>query len=79
MDGDGRVTLRYLSRLRHIYVGRANKGARIRLLIADAHVRVVREDGQLLRELTLDPRRDYQPMRPATAVHNVLRQVSGMS
>jgi len=79
VDGCGRVTLRYLSRLHHIYIGRANKGERIRLLIADAHVRIVREDGQLLRELTLDPSRDYQPRRAATPVHNVLRQVSSMS
>jgi len=79
VDGDGRVTLRYQSRLRHIYVGRAHRRERIRLLIADAHVRVVREDGQLLGELTLDPLRDYQPMRSVTPVHNVLRQVSGMS
>ena len=79
VDGCGRVTLRYLSRLHHIYIGRANKGERIRLLIADAHVRIVREDGQLLRELTLDPSRDYQPHTAATPVHNVLRQVSSMS
>jgi len=34
---------------------------------------------QLLRELTLDPSRDYQPHTAATPVHNVLRQVSSMS
>jgi len=79
VDSCGRVTLRYLSQLRHIYVGRAHKGERIRLLVADAHVRVVREDGQLLRQLTLDPSRDYQSRRSATPVHNVLRQVSSMS
>jgi len=80
VDGDGRVTLRYLSQLRHIYVGRAHRRERIRLLIADAQVRVIREDGQLLGELTLDPGRDYQRMRtPAAPVHNVLRQVSSMS
>jgi transposase InsO family protein len=79
VDGDGRVTLRYLSRLRHIYVGRAHRRERIRLLVADAHVRVVREDGQLLGELTLDANCDYQRMRTAAPVHNVLRQVSSMS
>jgi transposase InsO family protein len=79
VDSCGRVTLRYLSQLRHIYIGRAHKGERIRLLVADAQVRVVREDGQLLRELTLDPSRDYQSRRSATPVHNVLRQVSSMS
>ncbi|HEV8671278.1 MAG TPA: integrase core domain-containing protein [Candidatus Limnocylindria bacterium] len=79
VDSCGRVTLRYLSQLRHIYVGRAHKGERIRLLVANADVRVVREDGQLLRALTLDPSRDYQSRRAATPVHNVLRQVSSMS
>ena len=79
VDGDGRVTLRYLSRLRHIYVGRAHRRERVRLLVADAHVRVVREDGQLLGEVTLDPKSDYQRMRAAAPVHNVLRQVSSMS
>lgn len=33
----------------------------MRLLVADDYVRVVRADGVLLRELTLDPVRDYQP------------------
>lgn len=79
VDDAGRVSLRYLSRLRHIYVGRAHKRERIRLLIAGAHVRIVREDGQLLRELTLDPSRGYQPRGGSTIVHDVSRQVSSMS
>ncbi len=57
----GNVTVRYLSRLRHIGLGRAHAGLPVRLLIADEHVRVVGEDGSLLRELVLDPSRDYQP------------------
>jgi transposase InsO family protein len=57
----GNVTLRYRSQLRHIGLGKAHAGEAVRLLIADAHVRVVREDGSLLRELTIDPSRDYQP------------------
>ena len=62
VDGSGRVTLRYLSQLRHIYVGTAHKRQTVRLLVAGDRVRVVREDGQLLRELTLDTSRDYQPL-----------------
>ncbi len=77
VDSCGRVTLRYQSVLRHIYIGRAHKGEVIRLLIAGSHVRIVREDGQLLRELTLSPDRLYFGMR--TPVQNVLRQASGMS
>lgn len=64
--------------LRHIYIGRAHKGEAIRLLIAGRHVRNVREDGQLLRELTLDPEHRYFGAT-ARPVHNVLRQVSVMS
>jgi transposase InsO family protein len=77
VDPWGQVTLRYLSVLRHIHVGRAHKGARIRLLIAGPHVRIVREDGQLLRELTLDADRLY--FGTSRPVHNVLRQASAMS
>lgn len=77
VDSSGRVTLRYRSQLRHIYIGRAHKGVTIRLLIAEPNVRIIREDGQLLRELTLDPSRRYFGVR--TPVHNVVRQVSSMS
>lgn len=77
VDSCGRVTLRYLSELRHIYIGRAHKGITIRLLIAGANVRIVTEDGRLLRELTLDPSRRY--FGAQTPVHNVVRQVSSMS
>jgi transposase InsO family protein len=77
VDSCGRVTLRYRSQLRHIYIGRAHKGETIRMLIAEPNVRIIREDGQLLRELTLDPSRRY--FGSATPVHNVVRQVSSMS
>jgi hypothetical protein len=36
------------------------------VLVADLHVRVLTEDGELLRELTLDPSRDYQPKNGST-------------
>jgi hypothetical protein len=42
--------------------GKAHAGETVRLLIADDHVRVVRRDGSLLRELVLDVSRDYQPL-----------------
>jgi transposase InsO family protein len=63
VDTNGTVTLRYQSRLRHIAVGRINKHQPVRLLVAGAQVRVVREDGSLLRELTIDPGRDYQSLK----------------
>lgn len=82
IDKTGRVSLRYLSRLRHIAIGRAHAGERVHLLVANRLVRVLAEDGSLLRELTLDPARDYQPLGTSDGrvrVHDVLRQASTMS
>ena len=61
VDKVGRITLRYNSRLHHIGLGRRHSGTRVLLLIADLEIRVLTEHGDLLRELTLDPTRDYQP------------------
>jgi transposase InsO family protein len=61
VDKDGSVTLRYKSKLHHIGMGRALKGTRVILLVAGRDIRVLSSDGQLLRQLTLDPSRDYQP------------------
>jgi transposase InsO family protein len=61
VDKVGRVTLRYNSRLHHIGLGRGHAGKRVLLLVADLEVRVITEEGELLRKLTLDPSRDYQP------------------
>jgi hypothetical protein len=61
IDKNGKVTLRHRSRLHHIGVGHAHKGKRVILLVDHLDVRVVSEDGELLRHLTLDPSRDYQP------------------
>jgi hypothetical protein len=61
VDKSGRVTVRYLSRLHHIGIGCAYKHQPITLLIANKDIRILAEDGSLLRQLTLDPRRDYQP------------------
>jgi transposase InsO family protein len=62
VDKAGAVTLRSNSRLHHIGLGRALAGTRVTLLIDDLHIRVIdRHTGELLRELTLDPTRDFQP------------------
>jgi len=63
VDTNGTITLRYQSRLRHIAVGRVHKHESVRLLIAGDHVRVIRDDGSLIRELTIDPGRDYQSLK----------------
>jgi transposase InsO family protein len=62
VDKTGRVTLRYDSRLYHIGLGRAHKGRTVKLLVADRDIRVIDHHGQLIRELTLDPTRNYQPL-----------------
>jgi hypothetical protein len=64
VDKTGKVSLRYDSRLYKIGVGRAHKGRQVKLLIADQSIRVIDSDGQLIRELTLDPSRNYQPISP---------------
>lgn len=60
VDTSGTVTLRYRSRLHHVGVGRQHKGTRVLLLTAGREVRVLHEDGQLIRAFTLDPTKDYQ-------------------
>jgi transposase InsO family protein len=60
IDPSGVITLRYNSRLHHIGLGRRHARTRVLVLVADRHVRVLTEDGELLRELTLDPTRNYQ-------------------
>jgi hypothetical protein len=62
LDRGGGVTLRHDSRLHHIKVGRRHAGKRVVMLVAGLDVRIVSADGELLRELVLDPSRDYQPM-----------------
>jgi integrase-like protein len=62
-DPTGVLTIRYNSRLHHIGLGRENARKRLIALIADRYIRVVdAQTGELLRELTLDPAHDYQPL-----------------
>jgi transposase InsO family protein len=69
IDRDGKLTLRHNSRLHHIGIGRRHAGTRVLMLICELDIRIIGEDtGELLRALTLDPDRDYQP-QPSTAAH----------
>ena len=55
-------TLRHHGRLHHIGVGRTHAGTHILLLIQDLDIRIINAaTGELLRQLTLDPDRNYQP------------------
>ena len=60
VDRHGKVTLRYDSRLHHIGLGARHRGKAIVLFVADRQIRIVAADGELLRELVLDPSRNYQ-------------------
>ena len=61
VDITGVVTLRHNSRLHHIGLGRRLIGTRVLVLVDELEVKVITEDGELLRKLTLDPTREYQP------------------
>ncbi|MGI8791245.1 MAG: integrase core domain-containing protein [Actinomycetota bacterium] len=61
VDQHGTVTIRYQSKLHHIGMGRALNGTRVILLVAGRQIRVLNDHGEPLRQLTLDPSRDYQP------------------
>jgi transposase InsO family protein len=62
IDATGKVTLRVAGRLLHIGVGRTHARTPVVLLVQDLDVRVVdAATGELLRALTLDLSRTYQP------------------
>jgi len=61
VDDSGKVTLRYAGRLYHLGVGRPHKRTRVVLLLAGREVRILDERHRLIRALTIDPSRTYQP------------------
>jgi hypothetical protein len=62
IDHTGTVTLRHAGRLYHIGIGRTHARTRVLLLIRDLDIRIIdAATGELLRQLTLDPSRNYQP------------------
>jgi transposase InsO family protein len=62
IDHTGVVTLRVNGRLHHIGIGRTHARTHVLILAQDLQIRVVdAATGELLRELTLDPTKDYQP------------------
>jgi transposase InsO family protein len=74
IDTNGTVTLRTGGNLRHIGVGRTHARTRVLLLIRDLDVRIINAaTGELLRDLTIDPTRDYQPT-PRTHTKNRHRE-----
>jgi transposase InsO family protein len=62
VDANGKLTLRVNGKLHHIGIGAACARTPVLMLIQDLRIRVINAaTGELLRELTLDPARDYQP------------------
>jgi transposase InsO family protein len=62
VDQAGSITLRVNGRLHHIGVGRIHYRTRVLILVHDLTIRIINAaTGELLRDLTLDPTRDYQP------------------
>jgi len=65
VDKSGSITLRVAGQLKHIGIGRTHARTHVILLIQDLDVRVINAiTGELLRELTIDPSKDYQPRTP---------------
>jgi transposase InsO family protein len=62
LDTNGSVTLRHGGKLYHLGIGRTHARTHVLLLVQDLHIRVINAaTGELLRELTLDTSRSYQP------------------
>lgn len=64
IDKDGKVSLRYAGKLRHLGIGRAHKHKHIILLIAGPDtITIDRTSGEILAEHTIDPNKNYQPKK----------------
>ncbi len=62
-DPAGKLTLRVSGRLHHIGTGREHARTPVLMLVQDLHVRIINAaTGELIRELDIDPARDYQPL-----------------
>jgi transposase InsO family protein len=63
IDNNGKITLRVNGRMHHIGLGAEHRGARVIVLVHDLDVRVAHAvTGELIRKLTIDPTKDYQPL-----------------
>lgn len=64
VDDSGVVTLRVNGKLHHIGIGRTHARTHILMLVQDLDIRIIdAATGVVLRDLTLDPTRDYQPTK----------------
>jgi hypothetical protein len=51
----------YTDRVEELGFGRRDASTKVLVLIKDLHVQIVTANGDILRDPTLDPPRDYQP------------------
>lgn len=64
VDSNGKLSLRYAGRLRHLGIGRAHADLRVLMLIHSNETLIVERDtGPVIAEHTIDPNRDYQPKK----------------
>ena len=62
IDKVGKVTVRHGGKLYHIGVGRPHSGTHVTMLIQNLDITIVATaTGEILRQLVLDPTRNYQP------------------
>ena len=62
VDANGKLSLRYAGRLRHLGIGRAYAGTAVLMLIENDSVRTSDANtGEIIAEHTIDPAKDYQP------------------
>ena len=63
IDLNGKLSLRLNGRMHHIGIGTEHARTHVLKLVDGLHVRIINAaTGELLRELTIDPDRDYQPL-----------------
>ena len=63
VDKDGKLSLRIAGRMHHIGIGAEHRRTPVIKILDDLHLRVINAaTGELLRELTIDPTRNYQPL-----------------
>lgn len=64
VDADGKISLRYAGRLRHLGIGRAYARQRVLLLVHDTDTMVIdRGAGSIIAEHTIDIDKNYQPSK----------------
>jgi transposase InsO family protein len=64
VDTTGSISFRHAGKMHHIGIGRHYKNTRVIMLVDGLEIRIVdQQTGELLRELTLDISKDYQPQK----------------